>query len=84
MARNDSWIRVEIRNRKTGRAIYLYHPPKEGAAGEDVDRELRAILEIPSPQPPGYQPVVTIKALPSPADWLTDKVPASEVSEEGE
>jgi len=81
MARNADWIRVKIKNRD-GRTMYLYHPPKEGAAGEDVDRELRSILAIPSPQPAGYKPVVTIEALPSPAEWLTAKVPAGEIPPE--
>jgi hypothetical protein len=77
MARTESWIRVKIKNRRTGKAIFLYHPPKAGAAGEDVDRDLRAILEIPSPQPAGYKPRMTIEALPSPADWLSALVSSS-------
>ena len=79
MAHNESWIRVRIKNRSTGETICLYRPPKAGAASEEVDRELRAILGIPSPQPKSYIPHVTIEALPSPADWLTDKVPARDV-----
>ena len=79
MARNDRWVRVKIRNRSTGATMCLYHPPKAGAAGEDVDRELRAILEIPSPQAKGYEARVTIEALPGPGDWLTAKMPASDV-----
>ena len=57
----------------------LYHPPKGGTAGQDVDRELRAILEIPSPKPKGYSSKITIEALPEPAKWLTAKVAAADV-----
>lgn len=81
MPRNDSWIRVKIKNPKTGSVMCLYHPPRAGSAGQDVDRELRDILEIPSPRTKDYVPVVTIEALPSPADWLTAKVPVTEVPE---
>ena len=79
MARNDSWICVKIENKKTGDAIYLYHPPTSGAAGEDVDRHLRSVLGIPSPAPKGHVATVTIRALPSPADWLTSLVPVGMV-----
>ena len=79
MASTENWIRVRIKNRSTGETMCLFHPPKAGAAGQDVVRELRASLGIPSPQPSGYIPEVTIEALPSPADWLTSMVPASSV-----
>jgi hypothetical protein len=59
--------------------ICLYHPPKTGSAGQDVDREVRAILGIPSPKPRGYEAPVTVEALPGEADWLTRLVPASAV-----
>ena len=84
MARTDEWIRVKIKN-KAGKSICLYHPPHAGSAGQDVDRELREVLGIPSPQPPGYNPALTIEALPGTADWLTKLVPGSSVpSDHGE
>lgn len=79
MARNDSWVRVKIVSRGSGQTMCLYHTPKGGAAGQDVDRELRAILGIPSPQPKDYVPEITIEALPAPADWLTERVPPEDV-----
>jgi hypothetical protein len=78
MARNDEWIRVKIKN-KAGDTICLYHPPKTGSAGQDVDRELRAILGISSPKSPGHTASITVEALPGPADWLTRLAAASEV-----
>jgi hypothetical protein len=78
MARTDDWVRVKIKN-KLGQSICLYHAPHSGSAGEDVDRELRAILGIPSPKPVGYVTTITVEALPSPADWLTKLVPRSKI-----
>ena len=78
MARTDEWIRVKVKN-KAGQTICLYHPPHARSAGQDVDRELRALLGIPSPQPKGYVPEITIEALPGPADWLTALVPKSSI-----
>ena len=79
MARTTSWIRVRIKNTVTGETMCLYHPPTAGAAGEDVDRDLRSLLGIPSPQPKGYKAQITVEALPSPADWLSSKVPATDI-----
>jgi hypothetical protein len=78
MARNDEWIRVKIRN-KAGDTICLYHPPRSGSAGQDVDRQLRAILGIPSPRPASDAALITIEALPGPAHWLTHLVSAADV-----
>ncbi len=39
MAQNEKWICIEIVNSKNNKTMKLYHPPKDGAAGEDVDRD---------------------------------------------
>jgi hypothetical protein len=83
MAKNDNWVGVEIKNEESGEKIRLYHPPRDGAAGQDVDRQLRRILGIPSPQPAGYKPKVVVTALPGLglADWLTKAAPGSEIAD---
>lgn len=70
---NDRWLEVTIRNKKTGETITLYHTP---ANAKDVDQRLRyGILE--RPQPP-TDALLSITALPSGADWITQKIPAAE------
>jgi hypothetical protein len=79
MARTEDWIAVTIKNKKTGEAVTLYHPPESPSAGQTVDQRLRRVLGMPSParsKPSEPDNRVTIEALPSKADWLTSKVPA--------
>ena len=69
----DRWIAVKIKNQKTGKSITLYHPP---ANGKEIDQFLRYdILELSKPP----DPLITIEALPSGADWITKKIPASDI-----
>src|SRR5690348_7578070 len=73
MARDNDWIAVTIKNKKTGESITMYHPPTKGA-GKAVDDRLQSIFEIPEPSDPRrYKPDdrVPITTRPGPAEWLT-------------
>jgi len=81
MARTNDWIAIKIRSKKTKETMIIYHPPAKPSAGLTVDVRLRRLLQMPYPARRGNEPDnrVTIEALPGGADWLSKKVPASEV-----